>query len=84
MATVQVLYWQEVPSQIRAEDEVGEVNLPLPPRFLARIDALAVERGLAGTDDYLAQWRWSEVEQRAGSAEEVAAAVLAELGAGDL
>ncbi len=79
MATYRVLYWQEVPSQIRAEDETDEVTLPMPDRFLARIDALAAERGLQGTDDYLAQWHWSEDADREGSARDVAAAVLAEL-----
>ena len=37
------------------------------------------ERGLGGSDDYLAQWRWSEDEDRDGSAQDVAEAVRAEL-----
>jgi hypothetical protein len=82
MATYKILYWQEVPSQIKAEDELDEVTLLLAPRFLERIDQLAGQRGLQGSDDYLAQWKWSEEEERAGSAEEVAAAVKAELEAG--
>ena len=79
MATYRVLYWQEIPSQVKAEDDVDEVNLPLPPKFTERIDQLAVERGLQGTDDYLNQWNWSEEEHREGSAQEVAEAVRAEL-----
>lgn len=79
MATYRILYWQEVPSQIRAEDEHDEVNLPLPPKFMVRIDALAAARGLEGSDDYLAQWRWSEEEAREGSAQEVADAIAREL-----
>jgi hypothetical protein len=79
MATYRVLYWQEVPSQVRAEDEEGDVNLELPPKFMARIDSLAAARGLTGTDDYLAQWRWSDEQEREGSAEEVARAVRDEL-----
>lgn len=79
MATYRILYWQEVPSQIRAEDESGDVNVALPPAFMARIDALAVARGLHGTDDYLAQWRWSDDQERAGSAQEVADAICREL-----
>ena len=58
---------QEVPSQIRAEDESDEVTLPLAPRFLERIDQLAGQRGLQSSDDYLAQWRWSEEAERDGS-----------------
>lgn len=79
MAIYKVLYWQEVPSQIKAEDESGEVNLPFPARFQERIDQLAARRGLQDADDYLAQWKWSEEEEREGAAQEVAAAVMAEL-----
>ena len=46
---------------------------------MERIDRLAVQQGLQGSDDYLAQWRWSEEEEREGSAREVAEAVRAEL-----
>lgn len=74
-----ILYWQEIPSQIKAEDESDEVTLPLDGRFLERIDQLASQRGLQGTDDYLAQWRWSDKQEREGSAENVAHAVKREL-----
>ena len=79
MATYKILYWQEVPSQIKVDDSVDEVTLPLPPHFMERIDRLAAQRGLQNADDYLAQWKWSDEMERDGSAEEVAQAVLAEL-----
>jgi hypothetical protein len=79
MASYRVLYWQEVPSQIKAEDDETDVTLQMPDRFQERIDKLAAERGLAGADDYLAQWRWSEDEDRDGSAQAVAEAVRDEL-----
>jgi len=79
MANYKILYWQEVPSQIKAEDEFDEVTLPLDVRFQERIDELAVRRGLQGSDDYLAQWKWSEEEEREGAAREVAEAVKADL-----
>lgn len=79
MATYRILYWQEVPSQIKAEDAEDEITRPLPDRFLAIIDKLAMERGLAGADDYLAQWQWGEDQEREGPAREVAEAVAAEL-----
>ena len=79
MATYKILYWQEVPSQIKAEDDLDDVTLPLDPRFLERIDRLAVQRGLQGTDDYLGQWRWSDPQEREGTAEEVAQALKREL-----
>lgn len=79
MATYKVLYWQEVPSQIKVEDDEGDVTLLLPERFQERIDRLAAERGLGGADEYLAQWRWSDEEDRDGSAQAVAEAVRDEL-----
>ena len=79
MATYKIQYWQEVPSQIKAEDDQDEVNLPMPQRFMERVDRIAMQRGLAGSDDFLEQWHWSEEEEREGSAREVAEAVMAEL-----
>lgn len=79
MATYKVLYWQEVPTQIRAEDFEDEVTLELDGRFLQQIDILAAKRGLTAADDYLAQWKWGEEAEREGSAREVAEAVKAEL-----
>ncbi len=79
MATYRILYWQEIPSQIKAEDDEEEISLPLDPKFLVRIDQLAMQRGLQDADDYLAQWKWSEDAEREGSAREVAEAVKAEL-----
>jgi hypothetical protein len=82
MATYRVLYWQEIPSQIRAEDEQGnDASLELPPRFMERIDAVANRLGYVDSDEYLAQWHWSEEFERAGSAQEVAEAVRNELDA---
>ena len=79
MATYKILFWQEVPSQIRVEDDEDEITLPLSPKFLARIDQLAMERGLQDADDYLAQWKWGDEQERPGSARAVAEAVRAEL-----
>ena len=82
MATYKILYWQEVPSQVKAEDDQDEVNIPMPARFMEQVDRLAMQRGLQGNDDFLAQWHWSDEEEREGSAREVAEAVAAELEAG--
>ncbi len=79
MATYKILYWQEIPSQIKAEDDSEDVTLQLDGRFMELIDKLATQRGLQSADDYLAQWKWSEEEERDGSAREVAVAVKAEL-----
>ena len=79
MANYKILYWQEIPTQIKAEDDEDEVTLPLDAKFLELIDVLAAKRGLQQADNYLAQWKWSEEEEREGSASEVAEALKAEL-----
>jgi hypothetical protein len=79
MALYKVLFWAEVPTQIRAEDDSDDVTLSLDPRFMEHIDLLAAKRGLQSADDYLAQWKWSDEAERPGSAQEVAEAVKAEL-----
>jgi hypothetical protein len=79
MATFKILYWQEIPSQIKAEDELDDLTVPMPDRFQERIDLMAARRGLQDADAYLAQWNWSEEEDREGSAEEVAEAVRVDL-----
>ena len=79
MARYRVLRWRDIPAQVRAQDERGRVTRPLPDRFQQEIDRVAMRDGLAGTDDYLAGWEWSRDVERAGSAEEVATAVVDEL-----
>ena len=78
MALYQVLCWQEIPSQIKAWDDADEVKLDLGVKFTEKIDAAAQARGLTSTDDYLAQWKWSDEEERDGSAQEVAEALKKE------
>jgi hypothetical protein len=79
MATYKILFWQEVPTQIKTEDDLDEVTMMLDDKFMAHIDILAAKRGLQSTDDYLAQWKWSEEREREGSAQEVAEALKSEL-----
>jgi 5-methyltetrahydrofolate--homocysteine methyltransferase len=78
--TYKVLYWQEYPSQIKAEDDAGnEVSIELGPKMSAKIDAMAQQRGFTGADAYMAQWKWSDEQERSGSAQEVAEALRVEL-----
>jgi hypothetical protein len=80
MAEYQILYWKQIPAQVRVF-EAGRrpVSRKLPDRFQIEIDRIAMEEGLAGTDDYLNHWHWSTRQERPGSAEEVADALVREL-----
>jgi hypothetical protein len=79
VANYRILYWQEIPTQIKAEDEADDVTVMLDGKFMQQVDILAAKRGLQAADDYLAQWKWSEEAEREGSAREVAEALKAEL-----
>ena len=81
MATYQVMFWKHIPAQIKAWDERGEVKRMLPDRFQAAIDAFAMKDGSTEMGAYLEAWRWGEAEERAGSAEDVANALVKELDA---
>ncbi len=79
MALYQILYWQEIPSQVKAWDDFDEVKLELSSKFMLMIDHAAKEQRLINEDDYLAQWKWSNEEEHPGTPQEVAEAVKKEL-----
>ena len=80
MAIYQVLYWKDIPAQVKVSEEGRRpVSRPLPGYFQEEIDRVAMEEGLAGTDDYLNQWQWSAKQERPGSVQEVLDALVSEL-----
>jgi hypothetical protein len=80
MAKYQILYWKEIPAQVKVFEEGRRpVSRQLPERFQIEIDRIAMLEGLTGTDDYLNEWRWTPKAERAGTAEEVADALVREL-----
>jgi hypothetical protein len=81
MAKYRILYWHDIPCQVRAEDENGRVNRQLPPRFQQAIDEAAMAAKRVGGDDYTDGFRWSEAQEQEGSAEAVAGAIAGRLDA---
>ena len=79
MAFFQILYWRDIPSQVKAWDDFDEIKVELNPRFADRIDRAAQAQGLTSADDYLAQWKWGAEQERPGTAQEVVEAVKKEL-----
>jgi hypothetical protein len=72
LATVRVMYWKEIPVQVKGEDGQGSVSVPLAPRFQEAADAIAMLDGSAGTDAYLDAWQWGPAIERPGAAAEAA------------
>lgn len=79
MAKCTVLYWQDVPSLVEAKDSDATHKIQLSERFQELIDMVAMRRGLAGTDEYLTEWRRERPQERQGSAKEAAEALAAEI-----
>jgi hypothetical protein len=51
----------------------------MPDRYQLEIDRVAMQEGLAGSDDYLNQWHWTAKLERPGTAAEVLESVSVEL-----
>ena len=79
MAVYQVLYWQDIPAQIRVYEGKRPKAFEMPQWFQQEIDRVAMQEGLVGTDAYLNAWQWSQKMEREGEVDDVALAVLAEL-----
>ena len=75
----QILYWQDIPSELKAWDDFDEVKISLPEKFAIKIDASAQKQGLVSHDAYAAHLHWGEILERAGSPGEVAESVRKEL-----
>ena len=78
MIQYQVLYWRDIPVQIKLFAGRRPSSYPLPARFQLAIDRIAMQEGLVGTDAYLDQWHWSAKQERTGTPEDVLQALLRE------
>lgn len=81
MTSYQIMYWHDIPVQVRAGGRRDRVSIELPQRFQVAVDAAAMAAAMTGTDAYLEGFRWGEPEERDGSPQEVAEAVAAEIDA---
>jgi len=80
MTTYQILYWHDIPSQVRAKGDGRErTSVPLSARFQEAIDNAAMYAGLIGSDDYTNAFQWSEPVEHEGSPHEVASKMAASL-----
>lgn len=83
MATYQILYWHDIPAQVRVSEGRGRnaerASVQLPQRFQEAIDSAAMLAGLIGSDDYTNAFRWGEPHSREGTPQAVAQLVADEL-----
>ena len=79
MASFQVLYWHDIPVQVRASTGRERRSVSLSDRFMEAVDRAAMVVGVIDSDDYTDLYAWGEPQEREGSPQEVAQAVAAEL-----
>jgi hypothetical protein len=80
VARYRILSWQDIPAVLKATgDDGAELSRQLPDVFQQEIDRVAMQQGLLGSDEYLAQWAWSEPQERPGEPDAVLDALAAEL-----
>ncbi len=78
-ASYQIVYWRDIPAQVKVKEGQARATRQLSERFQEAIDRAAMRAGLFNTDDYLDEWRTGESRAREGNAEAVAESVAAEL-----
>jgi len=79
MARYRIVHWKEIPSLVEAADADRTARHQLSQKFQDLIDALAMRENATEEDTYLEGWGQGEWAERAGSADEVAEAVAAEI-----
>jgi hypothetical protein len=57
MASLTILYWRDIPSQVIVKAGRAMAKRELSERFIRAIDAAAMHAGAKSADDYLADWR---------------------------
>lgn len=79
MTSYQIVYWRDIPAQVRVGSGRSRVSRPLSSRFQEAIDEGAMRAGKSQSDAYLAEWRTSDPVQRDGDPSALADALVAEL-----
>ena len=80
MAELQIVWWRDIPAsvQVRAGRRNKAVR-ELPAHFADAIDMAAMRAGMAGTDDYLDQWRRGEAVEVGDDLDAEAEAAVADI-----
>jgi hypothetical protein len=77
VASLTILYWRDIPSQVIVKSGRSAAKRQLSERFIRAIDAAAMHAGAKSADAYLSEWRRGdpapcsdELEEEAGAAAE--------------
>jgi hypothetical protein len=73
----QVVYWRDIPAQIKLRAGRDRRSYSLPPRFQEAIDEAAMLSRATSTDAYLEDWRTSDWKPIDGEPDQLATDLLA-------
>jgi len=79
MSKYRVIYWKNIPQSFTVEGDGRTVKKQLSQKVQNKIDAYAMAVGATSTTDYSKEFKRGEWIERAGSPEELAETLLAEL-----
>ncbi len=77
--TYQILYWRDIPSQVKVRSGRDRVNRSLSTRFQEAIDEAAMRARATSSDDYLEDWRSSEWKEGQGDPEQFADSLILDM-----
>jgi hypothetical protein len=82
-STFQIVYWRDIPSQVKVRAGRERVSRMLPDRFQEAIDEAAMRARTTSEADYLEEWRateWQAAEGETGQdPQKLADSLVAEL-----
>jgi hypothetical protein len=77
--TYQVIFWRDIPAQVKVRAGSKRVGRPLSQRFQVAIDEAAMRAGKARSEDYMTEWRMSSWQERDGDPDTLAEELVTEL-----
>ncbi len=75
----QIVYWRDIPAQVRTRLDRERITRPLTERFQVAIDAAAMRANATSTDDYLENWRTSDWQPSEGDPTSLAERLVAQI-----
>jgi hypothetical protein len=75
----QIVYWREIPAQIKVRSGRQRISRPLSSRFQEAIDAAAMHSQATSADAYLDDWRSSDWQEGEGDPDSLADSLVARM-----
>ena len=78
MIKVKIIFWRDIPVQVKVRNGRVRHTQPLSPRFQQAVHRAAYRAKAITGDAYIQEWRLSDWQEREGELEEVIMAIATE------